>query len=112
MKYSTKQEMMHISSDSNLSSTSTIDKSLKSTMNTSIQEESKIQYLIEGKYSSIKSFNKISNTIENKFDLKSVETLGSTMIIADDFYVTTEQNKTHLNKEDEKSISSIYYIYK
>jgi hypothetical protein len=43
MKYSTKQEIVHISNDSNLSSTSTFDKSLKSTMNTSIKEESKIQ---------------------------------------------------------------------
>lgn len=55
--------------------------------------------------------NKISTLIEKPFDITSLQNIGSTILIGDNFYICTEQNRIHLNSEDQKNMKGKIYLF-
>ncbi len=48
--------------------------------------------------------NKISTIIQKPFDIENSHINGSTILISQNFYICTEQNKIYLSNEDEKTM--------
>ncbi len=108
MNYSSQEESVQIANEFNFSSSPSSEKIMKTQTTTSNNEELNFQNVTQDKPSSTRRLNKSSTLIQKLFDVTNLETFGSTMIIADNFYVCIEQNKIYLNSEDEKFMLGNY----